>query len=178
MSLCYCRPSHPNFSSYWVQSSYKSALTYLPDSSTIIPSFPKQSAPQPRWIPQYWTHLCSYKNTISFTDCSLYLQGLSSTLPCPSKFLTPFKTYLTSHLLTEAFFLTPSLTVTPLLHPLVALCTCLCYTTYYIISEWQVSISPTKPRRLTCHTLLHLQCFMGQRSGGDPVSQKVIKPKI
>ena len=164
---------HTQTSHHWVQSSSQIS----PDLSfqTLLPlylPFPKQSAPQPRWIPYYWTHLCSCKNPVSFTDCSLYLQGLPCTLPYLVNSL-PFKTYLTSHLLTEAFFLTlPDSHI--FLHPPVALCTCLCYTTYYIISEWRVSISPTKPRKLICHTLLHLQCFMwGKVHGGDPVPQKV-----
>ena len=170
-NLGLCEPvtllaSHPNFSSLSSEFFTNQPWPIFPDSSTIIPSFP-QTICTP-----YWTHLCSCKNPISFTDCSLYLQGLSSTLPCLVNSL-PFKTYLTSHLLTEAFFLTLPDSHT-FLHPPVALCTCLCYTTYYIISEWWVSISPTKPRELTCHTLLHLQCFMwGKGQGGDPVPQKV-----
>ena len=59
------------------------------------------------------------------------------------------------------------------LHPPIALWTCLCYTTCYIISDWWASISPTRPRE-SSHLVL---CCIPNTSCGAKVMEETECPR-
>lgn len=102
--------------------------------------------------------LLLYSHT-SFTDWLLYLKCLPSTPSLPGANSLSFKTYLMSP--PHGSLLRVSLTVShTFLYPSIALCTCLCYTTHYSISELWASSSPTRPQEeFTPCTSLFLQHF-------------------
>lgn len=123
--------------------------------------FPQQSALQPCWILPHWMNMpYSYTAThLSQTDSSTW-NASPPLLPCLGQTHYPLRPicHVTSARKPSPW-VSPTVSHT-FLYPSIALCTCLCYTTHYSISELWTSSSPTRPQEeFTPCTSLFLQYF-------------------